>query len=322
MPIDPLNLDILATQRLDTAGPVNIGDAANVTLRSTDRVPPAPVLGLTVSPRLKEAANLAESGAGVGFYLTLDTGLFGFQATVRLLDGLFDALESHFEGEHIAVVLTCPYSQIESLKQAVIRVPRLNLRFEASEAWSTDEPELADLTSGAVSLNALKALAHAAYSEWELTLVLTPTTFPIKPFSAQILANACKRLSWHDVWSPLAAPRRAAPLAGPALISRDLAAKVICRLRSAVPGLGNLGRQARDAIIFDSLVEAELGFWAPERVQDPPCLIRRSKLEEVVWPWEVQPWKSQLHPLFLWVDQIKADQAEQVLRIVYDTLYR
>lgn len=284
--------------------------------------PPRPIPRLTQSPRLQTIATLADAHVRVGFHLAVDADVLGHAATVRLLDGMLDALESHFEGDCIHLVIACPVQQIESLSSAVIRVPRLDLWFAEPTSLAERDPALAALAGGPDETRALERLMQAAISDFELTLTLPLSAYPLRPFSARGLAECCARLSWQERRAPLARRRREAPLPGPALFARELAVGALERLHVAAAALAALDPVDRRTRVLAEIASAELGFWAPEPRQEQPPLILRTPVDEIAWPWKVQPWKTETEPLFLWLEDFGAERCEDVLRLVYDTLHR
>lgn len=286
------------------------------------RIGPTSPLQLGMSSRLAAAARIAEADADIEFLLSVNLDEFGLDATLRLLDGLFDALETHYEGGPIRLALDCPAGDADQLIGGLIAVPRLDVRLISEvetdiEGLQEIEPNLPSAAS-----RALRLLSCAAKSEQPLVLTIRPNIFPIRPFSARTLAHACALTGWSDRKSPLAEKRRAAPLRGPGLIARSLACVALAKLQRDVESLAVEDPRKRGDTILQIAGQAELGFWAPEAFPSTPPLIGRSTLKDLVWPWATVPMTSKSEPYFLCLEELAVESVENALQVVYGTLHR
>lgn len=280
------------------------------------------LLQLTMSPRLEAAARIAKSSADLEFHLLVESGKLGLDPTLRLLDGLLDALETHFEGGAIRLVLDCPAADTKRLVDGLIPVPRLEVRLAAASVPDSYELQAIETDLPVPTLRALGLLRYAASSEQPLILTLRPNTFPIRPFSARSLASACALISWHDCKSPLSVKRRAAPLSGPGLIVRDLAREALRILVRNTECLAKLDVKNRADAIHQIVGSAELGFWAPEIFVSTPPLVRRLTLDGLEGAPLRLPTELKVEPYFLCVEKPSPDLIERTLQFVYSTLHR
>lgn len=274
-----------------------------------------------LSPRAKILAELRTSGGTLGFQLSLDTSTASYASVPRLLDGLFDALETFWSGPTINFTIICRADQAQTIAADLISVPRLNLVFIAQETLEARHRKLVASVEEPLR-SRLLALVAAAGAQTNLTLALSADTFPLRPFSIKALVSACA----SDLILGYSATSEEHAFGPTALFVKSLAEAAVGDLDilEAAAG-GAIATPAVRGSLRKAIAAAELGFWQhpdgngryPLEVVDVSDWLDRSQKG-----WSPQPWKTSSGPYFVRITGVRDADAERVLPHVYGAFDR
>lgn len=281
------------------------------------------------SQKLAAISALRQETAPITFQISLDSNAPDFRNELRLIDGLLDALETFWIGDAVALRIVCPDGQADDIVSNVIKVPRLALTL-VPESEVLEETGIRAAGLSPASRFVLVALSAAAHSGAPATLMMSTETFPIRPFSADDILNACAviadaegddRVQAISTWRPIGL--FAGELARAALTNLDLEAfglrhGVAARLSPSALAYAKILQAGRDA---------ELGFWSgrPAEMVSPPLFKTISALDwlrDSKAGWSPQPWKTPDQPHFVRIAGAAKLDAERVLPRLYATLHR
>lgn len=267
----------------------------------------------------------------LSFLIALNLGASTYRTELRLMDGLLDALETFWRSAGIKLNVVCPPGQADAIGADLIRVPRLDLRI-------LSEPEVlaaADVSGEGltgVAYQTLLTLAAASSLGAPAVLTLSTDTFPLRPFSATALIDACADIADVARGAAVGGGARWRPLG---LFSAELATSALQQLlheglapaTSEIPAhsASAAGRMASKVLIAGS--NAELGFWSQGAIDytEPPLMrevIAMQWMRNGSAPWVPQPWKTSSEPYFSRVLGAPQADPELVLPRLYGTFDR